>query len=110
MLFLLFKDNYFIEFPKSFLAISCHYSSVFAPSYHSPSSVICSMSVSELARIVGSESPVNISIGKPPTIPADGGLRIRYGRATMHLPCLIKYPVDAVNSYYVVSLVVRIET
>ena len=99
---LLFKDNYFIEFPKSFLPSVA--TSVFAPSYHSPSSVICSMSVSELARIVGSESPVNISIGKPPTIPADGGLRIRYGRATMHLPCLIKY---GANSYYAV---VRIET
>ena len=51
-----------------------------------------------------------MTIGKPPTIPANGGLRIRYGSATMHLPCLIKYPVDGVNSYYVVSLVVRIET
>ena len=45
-----------------------------------------------------------MTIGKPPTIPADGGLRIRYGRATMHLPCLIKY---GANSYYAV---VRIET
>ena len=48
-----------------------------------------------------------MTIGKPPAIPADGGLRIRYGRATMHLTNRIVFFFNAFN--FNCTIVVRIK-